>query len=113
MIDPELHIKLDKGSGYSILISGRDKYLKCYVTLEELNNAECALDPVIDILTYLRNKWVNGGTTIEYDKLLCHYEELIDERLPAAVLGDIEAIALVIEVLKNKMVLLGLKAEEE
>jgi hypothetical protein len=59
MIDPELHLRCNDNLGYTILITGTnpDRYLKCLVSQEELESVECPLDPIIDAITYLRDKW--------------------------------------------------------
>jgi len=57
---PELHMRYDVNNGYRIVIVGEGRYIGMDISQEELESVECALDPVIDAITYLRDKWVGG-----------------------------------------------------
>jgi hypothetical protein len=53
-------MRYDVNNGYRIVIVGEGRYIGMDISQEELESVECALDPVIDAITYLRDKWVGG-----------------------------------------------------
>ena len=57
---PILHMKYEVDVGYRIMVVGEGRYIGMDIPQEELESVERALDPVIDAIIYIRDKWVGG-----------------------------------------------------